>query len=1063
MKLTTKLAAGAALSTLMIACGAAYAQETSSSIRGTVLTPGGAPAPGEEVTITDTRTGASRTVTTNAAGGFSARGLRVGGPYVVSVDSDSYQDESITDVFIELGDVYSVTFDLENVSAATDEIVITASAADVAQVAIGPSATFGLQDLQTLPAINRDIKDIIRTDPRIFVDEAFVDAIQCAGSNPRFNSLTVDGVRLNDNFGLNSNGFPTERIPFSYDSIEQVAVELAPFDVQYGGFSACNINAVTKAGTNEFHGGFFYDYTDDNLRGDSLEGEDVRVPEFDEMRYGATLGGPIIKDKLFFFASYEKLEGQNTFDRGPVGSGAINEVLGFSQSDFDEIQRIARDVYGYEPGGTPESIDNEDEKILVKLDWNITDNHRASFTYNYNDGFNNQESDGDADEFEFANHLYERGAELNSYVGSLYSDWTDSFSTEVRIGYVELDNRQITLGGTDFGEFQIGVTDGTNDATVYIGGDDSRQSNKLNYEVLTTVFKGFYQFNNHNFTFAYEREQLDVFNLFVQHTEGEYRFGSIADFAAGEPFRIEYANAPTGNPQDAAAEWGYSINTVYAQDEFLVPNTGLTITAGLRYDWYMTDDAPGENDDFVNDYGFSNSTNLDGEGLIQPRFGFNWEVNPAVTVRGGVGLYTGGNPNVWLSNNFSSNNELQFTVRDSDVGIDGTNLFNLTYVDAEDGTPGGPGYGIPAEMAAAVAGGGRNFEINLLDPDFELPSEWKFALGATYAPEVPMNNFLGGEYTLNGDLLWTHARNSAVVRRLDLEAAEPAVGGLLPQFESPNLDAFVLTNGEGAKSFNASFSVGKSYDFGLDWSVGYAYSEAEDESPMTSSVAFSNYNNRAYVDPNFAGVSTSNYNIRHRVTVQANWERAFFGDFLTKASLFGSINQGSPFSYTFINSNSLFGFTPFQDDDENPSLLYVPTGIDDPNVQFASTFDTDAFFAYVDANDLSEHAGGFAPRNVFEGDWWTKFDLKLEQEFPGVLPGHKTAAFVIIDNVGNLINDEWGILKETDFPGTVAPVAASLSSDNSQFVFEEFRPVNSLSRDGNVSLWSIRVGFKYDF
>ena len=209
---------------------------------------------------------------------------------------------------MSLGQISELTFDLAD--SAGDTIVVVAQANVLADVAVGPNATFTAAQLQTLPTINRNITDVLRLDPRVFVNEAGgQDQIQCVGKNPRFNSFTLDGVRLNDGFGLNRSGYPTERIPYPFDAIDQVSVELAPFDVQYGGFSACNINAVTKSGTNEFHGNLFYDYTDNDLRGNSLEGSDVTSPTFKEQRYGASLGGPIIKDKLFFFAAYETQRG----------------------------------------------------------------------------------------------------------------------------------------------------------------------------------------------------------------------------------------------------------------------------------------------------------------------------------------------------------------------------------------------------------------------------------------------------------------------------------------------------------------------------------------------------------------------------------------------------------------------------------------------------------------------------------------------------------------------------------------------------------------------------------
>ena len=1069
MKLQNYLIGGIAASAMTAAIVApANAQVTTAGIRGVVATEAGAPVTGAVVTVTDERTGRSSTTTVSEGGFFSARNLSVGGTYTVTAGAEGFQTQTIENVSLALGDTTDVSFTLTADAARTLEtVVVTASAADVVDVATGPSSVFGLEVLESAPAINRSIKDILRLDPRVFVDESFAGAVQCAGGNPRFNSLTVDGVRLNDGFGLNSNGFPTQRQPFSFDAIEQVAIELAPFDVQYGGFESCNINAVTKSGGNDFFGGVFIDYTSDDFQGDSLEGDEIVAPEFDEIRYGFNIGGPILEDRLFFFASYEKLEGQDTFERGPEGSGAINEVVGFTQQDFDDILSIAQNLYQYDPGGLPTSFDVEDEKLLIRLDWNINDQHRASFVYNYNEGFNITESDGDADEFEYSNHLYERGAELKSYVGSVFSDWTPNFSTEFRLGYVELLNRQISVGGTDFGEMQIRV--GPN--TVYIGGDDSRQSNSLNYDVLNFVGKGIYTVGDHAITFGYEREELDIFNLFIQHSETEIRFNSIADFGAGIASQIEYNNAPSGNPADAAAVWGYATNTFYIQDEFQAADN-LNLTFGLRYDYYTSDDLPEENAGFVADYGFSNSQNLDGEGLIQPRIGFTWDVKDNLQLRGGFGVFSGGNPNVWLSNAYSGNNVLQFGARLRDSN--GIDLFSLDYSDAEAGVPNGPGWAIPTDLVNQVATGtGRNFEINLIDPDFEIPSEWKFSLGGTYYADLPINNFLGGEYIITGDALYTEGRNSAKIARLDLVQTGTTAGGLIPDYSSPLEDAFMITNvnGLGKQIWNLSASVFKEYDNGFDWSVGYSWTDAKEVQPMTSSVAFSNYNNRSFVDPEADVLATSNYNIEHRFVIRTNYERAFFGDYMTNISAVTLINSGRPFSFTFSDPNAIYGFTPFLSGDV---LLYGPQGgqinlsggtdadgnllTQDPNIVVAPGFDVDAFNAYARANGIG---GGFQERNSFEGDWWTKIDLKVEQEFPGFRPGDRSSAFFVIENFTNLLNDEWGILEQPDFPGNVNIVDASVNANG--FVYESFNGRSTQSREGQPSLWKLRFGVRYEF
>lgn len=1020
------LAGGVALSAIASAAivQQADAQVTTSSVRGNVTTDSGAPVSGATLTVTDVTTGLTRTTTTSAAGNYSIRNLPIGGSYTVTASAPDLQTSSVEGVALSLGDASQIDLSLsDDASRTLDAVVVTASAADIAQVAVGPSASFGLETLETAPVINRNITDVLRIDPRIYVDESRggINPIQCGGKNPRFNSLTLDGVRLNDGFGLNSNGYPTERQPFPFDAIEQVAVELAPFDVEYGGFTACNINAVTKSGSNEFHGGAFIDYTSDDLQGSSLEGEDVNVPEFDEMRYGIQVGGPIIQDKLFFSVAYEKLEGANTFSRGVQGSGAINEVF-VTQAEINEIVDIARNVYQYDPGGIPSSFDNEDEKLLVKLDWNINNNHRAAFTYNYNDGFNTVASDGDLSEFEFANHHYERGSELNQYVGFLYSDWTDNFSTEIRVGQVELDNRQETIGGLDFGEIRVELNDRVDstgadipDVDVYLGGDDSRQSNKLDYEIFNLALKGFYTKGDHNLTFGYERESLDIFNLFVQHTETEIRFRGIDNFRDGFASAIYYNNAPSNNPTDAAADWGYSTDTFYFQDEWQL-NDRFTLIAGLRYDTWSTDDAPAENADFVADYGFSNSQTLDGEGLLQPRVAFTFDATDNLTLRGGIGRYSGGDPNVWLSNTYSANNVLQFGQRGRSFGYtDGTrSLFDadVEYAACEEGVPEGPGYCVPQELFDAVAGGtGDNFEINYLDPDFNIPSETKFALGGTWIPDFGAG-WWAGEYVINADLLYSLGEDSAVIRHGDLERVGTNDDGY-PIYDSVREASFVLTNSnEGNEAFTASFSVAKEYDFGFDWSLGYSYNDAKDVQPMTSSVAFSNYQNRAFFDPEEDVLSTSNYNIEHRFTALARYEKAFFGDYNTNITAFALANSGRPYSITFNGTIDPFGFTPF-----------------------------------LDFRDNVLRPG--AERNDQEGSWWGKVDLKLEQELPGFREGDRTKAFVVIDNFTNLLNDEWGVLRQANFPLTVSE--------------GDFAAGNAERRIGDASRYEIRFGLRYDF
>ncbi|MGJ3232098.1 MAG: TonB-dependent receptor [Oceanicaulis sp.] len=1069
MAMMKKLAFGASIAVLAAAAplAAVHAQATTSALRGEITDVSRAPISGASVTIVHQPSGSVSATTTNAAGAFTASGLRVGGPYIVTISANGYQPQRVEGVSLTLGETFRLNRALE-ASAVTDVIVVTGSAIQAVDVAAGPAATFDLADIQGAPAINRDLSDVLRLDPRIYVDESFNNSIQCAGANPRYNSLTVDGLPLNDGFGLNSNGYPTQRMPFSFDAIEQVAVELAPFDVQYGGFTACNINAVTKSGENEFFGGVFYDYTDSSLQGDSLEGAPFDVASYDQKRYGVTFGGPIIRDRLFFFAAYEKFEGQDLFDRGPEGSGFATEVAGFTLAEFEEIREIAQTVYDYDPGGIPSPAPFEDESLLVRLDWEINNNHRLAFTYNQSEGLNLTESDGDDDEFEYFNHLYNRGSELASYSGQLFSDWSDAFSTEVRVTYTDVDFTQRSVNGTDFGEVQI--RDGAN--IIYLGADDSRHSNQLNYTTLNMRALGRYQWNDHLITFGGERLTYDIFNLFVQETEGEWRFNSIADFRNGIVERVIYENAaPSNNPNDAAAEFSYDINTLFAQTDW----TGIdnvTITAGLRYDFYTSDDTPVENQNFIARNGFSNAENLDGRGLLQPRFAAVWDATDALSLRAGFGLYSGGNPNVWISNNYSNNGITQVERVLRETG--GTNLFTLNFVEDEGGL-GRPIWGIPQSLFDGVATGTANSATNAIDPDFEIPSEWKFALGFTWDGELPYLPMLG-EFTIVGDYLRSETRDAAgiidatleqidtapdgrpIYRRIDRSDPDCAVDPASAACSSRGFNNdFILTNFGGGKQDVLSIAASQEFDNGLAYTFAYAFVDSEDSNPMTSSVAFSNYANIAVSDPNNPGAATSNYEIPHRFTLRLKYEREFFGDLTTRATLFGQMSQSRPYSFVFTNDDGdIFG-----DAVDFRHLVYVPTGPTDPLVQFAPTFDTDAFFAYVDANGLPR--GEIAGRNAFEGSWWTKFDLRLEQELPGLLEGHRSSVYMVVENLGNFLNDEWGILRQASFPQARGIVNAGYDAAANQYIYESFSPATPETRVSSASTWQILFGAKYEF
>ncbi len=1039
-----------ALSLAIAAClgtsGMAMANDTSSSIRGHITGPNGNAAAGTKVTIVHLPSGSTKSATVNEAGLFSAKGLRVGGPYKIVVDSERFEDTQLNDVFLKLGKAYPVTVALKTKNN-IEQIVVTGSKLSALSGGTGPSANFSVEDLENSPAINRDLKDIVRADPRIFIDESRGDdAIQCGGGNPRFNSMTLDGVRMNDNFGLNDNGYPTVRAPFSFDAIEQVSVELAPFDVKYGGFTSCNFNAVTKSGENDIHGRVFYDYTNDSLQGDKIEGEDFDSGDFSEKRYGFSVGLPLLEDKLFLFTSYEKLEGAQIFEYPKFG-----EDSAVTQADIDRVAQISRDVYQYDAGSMPASMPVEDEKLLVKLDWNISDEHRASLVYNYNDGFKLSQSDDWAVTMD--SHFYNRGAEFQSFVGSLYSDWTDDFSTEIRIGKADLDADVASLdAASSFGEVQIRH----NGTTIFLGPDDSRQSNDLNWDNLTFKLAGTYYLDEHTITAGYEYEKLNVFNLFMQHTQGEFRFNSIDDFENGMADRVYYNNsAGTNNPEDVGASFSYALHTFYAQDEYTFTDIDMTLTYGLRYDRYTSDDLPTLNPNFKARYGYDNQKNMDGIDLLQPRVGFNWQAADNMEVRGGIGLYSGGNPNVWVSNSYSNDGVTQIGLRENDV-----DLFN-TQMTGDNR----PGYDIPQSMYDEIQNttiGEGDGAVNSIAHDFEIPSAWKLALGATFTTE--------DDYVFAVDVLHTKNQDSATITDLAMEKTTETLPDGRPMYaEKTNRrnGDYQLSNIEGsdASATVISAAVSKEFDNGIDVTMSYAFTKSEDRNPMTSATSGSNYGNLAVTDPGNPGLATSNYEVPHRFTMKLGYNIELFEGLKTRFNLLGQASEGRPYSYTFENSDRGFGD---QNWNGSRSLLYIPLE-NDPNVVYSPEFleeDENGVSQLSQMNDWIAAKGltrgQITGRNDYNADWWVKFDLKISQEIPGFMEGHKGQAYFTIKNIGNMLNDDWGVLKEGAFVGN-RMVRANINDDG-QYEFTQFNEDNAVQdTKQNASVWQIRMGVSYRF
>ena len=958
-------------------------------------------------------------------------------PYEVKIPAGaSYSAQRVTDIILKLDETEVVPLTAR--SATLEEIVVTAEMVAERQ-AVGVGRDFDRAKIDGTPSLSRDFVSTLATEPKILVDDSVArgPAVSMAGQNFRFNSVTIDGVAQNDNFGLSKNASATQRTPISIDAIEAINVNIAPYDVTYGNFVGGNINIVTKSGTNDFEGSVYYFSTGDSLTGDKSDGETLEIGDFDETYYGFTIGGPILRDRLFFFANYEKFETTR-----PANTQTIDNIAGVTQEDVDTVRQIMQTEYGFDPGPFATSDDDEDEKILLKLDWNINDDHRASFTY--------QSAEGDVifDDFpEVAvlnSNRYNINEKLTAYSAQLFSQWTNDFSTELRIGTKDVENRQISVGATtdqfsSVPDFAVNTFAG---GLIAAGNDRFRHTNELDNESQLIRIKADWQVGNHLLTGGFEREEYTVRNLFLPFSKGQYVFSQGEDPlnpGQGDPNYgnlqnriVDFvlygnSNAPDADPGFAEANFDLGVNSFYIQDEW-TPNSDLTVTFGVRFDTYDNSDPIPENPAFLARNGYANTENLDGKDLVLPRIGFNWEATDRLTIRGGAGQFGGGSPLIILSNSYSGN------------GVTRTFASFLA-----------PFFGPPVSDAidAAVArlpdpdaafeelhqfiGFNPDVDVDALSPEYEILSTWKYSLGAEYV--------LGDDWIIAADIVLSENEDAYNVfegRRVQVGTAPD--GRAIYDFPAGG-DYIVTNTGQGSGTIiTASLSKNWDTDYGyFDFDIGYTNQDVDELRSYNRFVGFETYAFDAQPDLNNPAVGASKFEVEHRVTANVIWSRELFGDNMTTIGLAYSGRSGRHYTYVFGSDNAAFGGTFLADfgsegDNPGPMLMYVPTGVNDPLISpttdQAYLADLDTFISSEDC--LNEARGSIIGRNTCETDWVNVFNVRLQQE----IKVGRTAfdLFFDIQNLGNLINSDWGRNESYTAPSNVAPAIVAIDNGTNQYV-----------------------------
>lgn len=1042
-----------------VALGSSYAiADTSSAIRGRISNPQGEAAAGTKVIILHVPSGTSRTVVTNESGSFVASGLRVGGPYKVIVDSDTYNDETVNDVFLQLGDTYQLNRQLQ--SASVERIAVTGSAIATV-VATGSSSYFSAKEIENAPSLNNDLKDIVKNNPLAVLSPKDGE-LSVAGSNPRFNSISVDGISQNDDFGLNANGYPTTRTPISFDAIDQVTVDVSPFNAKAGGFQGGSINAVTKSGANDTFGSLRYEIKNDSLAG-TPENQFAATPtnpkgevplNFENKNWAGTLGGAVVEDKLFYFVAVEQYDATPPLEWGPVGSGLSNAAL-VSQADLDQIMQIAKNVYGVEAGDWNVNPEETDEKFLAKLDWNISDIHRAAYTYQYNKGNQTQNNQSTTTRMRLSSNWYNKEETLNNHALKLYSDWTSEFSTQLSATYMDVATVQASLG--NYGEAIINVPrvggTATQTTSVNIGSDISRHSNDLRKKTWIIAADGEYLMDEHRLSFGYQLKRLDIFNLFLQRSKGEYTFSSIANFQNRLAQSVRYQNSVTHNPDDVAASFVRDEHALYAQDEWAVSDE-FTLNYGLRYERLGSSDKAAYNKFSEARTGLRNDENLDGVDIFLPRVGFSYMMTEDLTVRGGVGRFSGGQPTVWISNSYSN----------PGIGTGDRSQSNVANVSLTQ---------VPQSLKDAVAGVTTGGNTNLVDPNFNLPSDWRAQLGADYIFSLPL---IGDDITWTTEYLYIKKEDSSVWKDLSLADSEKV--GTTPDGQrviyndADGVVDIMLTNAdEDGRSKVFSTQLAKNWDSGVSLRTSYTNMDITEGAPATSSTAGSNYGNNAVINRNDVLIGRGSFETEHRFVVNLGYETEFFANYATNFNLFFERKSGKPITYVLgvQNSNSTSKvdnpYLQLSPGTTNGYFLpFIPKKGDTSVVTFADAASETAFWNTVTALGLDKYQGQYLPKGVNTTPWVTTLDLSVRQEIPGFAEGHKGTVYFTVDNLLNLIDKDKGKVYGDDF-GDMTLSNFALNQTNNKYIYSN---VSSNTRNWDKfyteeSTWRIKVGVSYKF
>lgn len=1075
---------------VLVAAFGAWAQGvTTATITGQVKDKDGEGLPGANIVALHLPSGTTYGSSSRVDGRFTLPGMRIGGPYKVTISFVGYQDYTQENIMLGLGQSYVLDAAMVETGVELQEVVISTNSI-MNDERTGASTNIGVGTLNSMPTIGRSISDFTRLTPQ-------ANGRSFSGADSRFNNLTIDGSIFNNSFGLSDvPGGQTNSTPISLDAIQEVQVNIAPFDVRQGGFTGAGVNAVTRSGTNEISGSVFFNTRNEKFVGDKAKGENVVTQDFSVNQRGFRIGGPIIKDKLFFFINGEQERREDPATQyvalrpGENDGGAnVSRVLA---SDLEGLRSYLINTFNYDPGAYENyALETRSDKALIRLDYNMSQSSKFSLRYNYlkssrdvptsNSGsFNDRRDNGFAMNFQNANYV------INNDINSIIAEHNflgNRFSNNVIAGFTANRDYRSSLGGT----FPlVDILEGGRNYTNF-GYEPFTPNNILNTDTWQFQDNFTYYAGKHTLTAGLNFEAFKFENTFTPTYYGQFVYNSLQDFyddtdndPANNPelrrYALTYSNLensalPTATTQ--ARQIGF-----YVQDELQV-NDKFKVTAGLRVDIPSFKQTALENtqvagytfkDEYGNPIKVSTSQLPKAQTLWSPRVGFNWDVlgDRSIQVRGGSGVFSGRPAFVWISNQMGNNGILTGSVRDDNTtGV---------YPFSSDVTA----YNLPPNPGQPAS----SYAIAVTDPNFKYPQTWKTNIAVD--KQLPFGIIGSVEFIYNKEI------NNAIYINANLEPANGTLSGPdgRPTFPGIGLsgtaqnnadrvndnitDATLLKNTNKGRGYSATIKFERPMASGLTAMAAYNYSNTKDMM-SSGSIAFSSWRDNFSVNGNnLPTLAYSNNDLRHRIILATSYRKEYAKHFASQISLFfQSQNQGR-FSYR-VNGD-LNGDQATAND-----LMYVPNDANELNFeQYSVTVDGNpvvftveqqaaAFNQFIDQDEyLSTRRGQYAERNGALIPFVSTVDLSFVQEFFMDVKGKRNTLQFRVDvfNFGNLLSDKWGVGKTTvntsplqfrSINGEGEPVYR-FSTVNNQLPTSTYRTRVTID-----DVWQLQLGIRYIF